>query len=184
MAVHRYPAGFSIRGLVLEAGITERCSVYSQLPNERGRLMQTQRLWMIGFGLLLATQAQAASIGVFCWQLSPTVAVVCFNIDDSSQQARTFTLTGTHSLAGTYRYPATGGVVFDEYAGVYRMNWSTYFNRNGNFDEEIFGADLNPQTLHGTFFISQGTAGPLLFLGTGAAAATGSVQSIDEHPMD
>jgi hypothetical protein len=145
--------------------------------------MRTLQLWTIGFGLLLATQAQAASLGVFCWQLSTTVAVVYFNIDNATQQARTFALSGTQSLSGNYRYPATGGVVFDEFAGVYRMNWFTYLNKNGDFDERIYGPDLNPQTLHGTFFSSSEGGGTMLFLGMGAAAATGSAQSIDPNSM-
>jgi hypothetical protein len=130
--------------------------------------MRAQGLLLIGFMVLLATQAQAASLGVYCWQLSTTQAVFCFNIDNATQQARTFALSGTQSLVGTYRYPTTGGIVFDEFAGVYRMNWFTYFNRGGNFDEEIFGADLSPQTLHGTFFSSSGNGGTILFLGVGA----------------
>jgi hypothetical protein len=146
--------------------------------------MQKLQLWTIGFGLLLATQAQAASLGVFCWQLSRTVEVVCFNIDNATQQARTFALSGTQSIVGNYRYPTTGGIVFDEFAGIYRMNWFTYLNKEGEFDERIYGADLNPQTLHGTYYSSSGSGGTMLFLGIGPRATTGSAQSIDENSMD
>jgi len=141
--------------------------------------MRPQRLWLIGFGVLLARQAQAASIGVFCWRLFPTVDVVCFNIDDAPLQASTFALSGTDVVVGSYRYPATGGLAFDEYAGLFRMNWSTYFSAPA-----FYRADLNPQTLQGPFVSSFGSQGTMLFLGGSAAAAVASAQRVDEHQMD
>jgi len=145
--------------------------------------MRAQRLWLIGFGVLLVTQAQAASIGVFCWQLSPSPEVVCFDIDNAPQQARAFTLFGTESVVGSYRYPVTGSVAFDEYAQLYRMNWAIYFSALGLRAQASFGANLNPQTLQASFFSSFGSQGTMLFLG-GSAAATGSAQSVDENQMD
>jgi hypothetical protein len=141
--------------------------------------MRTQRLWLIGFGVLLATQVQAASIGVFCWQLFPTVDVLCFDIDNAPQQARAFALSGTDFVVGDYRTPVTGGVAFDEYAGLYRMNWTTYFTTPA-----IFHADLNPQTLQGPFFSSFGGQGTMLFLGGSAAADVASSQNVGENQMD
>ena len=141
--------------------------------------MRTQRLWLIGFGVLLAAQVQAASIGVFCWRLAPTVDVVCFNIDNAPLRAGTFALAGTDLAVGSYRFPATGGIAFDEYAGLYRMNWTTYFSAPA-----IFRADLNPQTLQGQFSSSFGSQRTMLFIGGSAAAEAASAQSVDENQMD
>jgi hypothetical protein len=146
--------------------------------------MRPQRLWLIGFVVLLTAQAHAASIRVFCWQLSPPLDVVCFDIDNAPQQARAFTLFGTESVVGSYRYPVTGSVAFDENVQLYRMNWVIYFSALGIRAQASFGANLDPQTLQGPFFSSFGSQGTMLFLGGGAAAAVASAQSVDENQMD
>lgn len=139
-------------------------------------------LWWVGFGFLLAAQAQAASIGVFCWRLFPSADVVCFDIDTAPTGAQTFALFGTDSsIAGRYRYPITGSLAFDEFAQLYHMSWVIYFSALGNFAQASFGANLSPQTLQGPFFSSFGSQGTLLFLGVGAAAAA---VRVDENQPD
>jgi hypothetical protein len=140
--------------------------------------MRTQRLWLIGFVVLLTAQAQAASVGVFCWQLPPFADVVCFDMDDGPQRAQTFALFGTISVKGKYRYPIMGSLALDEFAQLYHMSWVTHVSAS----QVRFGADLDPKTFQGPFFTNVGT-GTMVFLGVGASVVA-SAQSADENQED
>ncbi len=155
------------------------CGIYRLFLGKRGLFMRAQRLWLIGFVVLLTAQAQAASIGVFCWQLLPTPDTVCFDVDNAPQQAHAATLVGTTFLVGSYRYPVTGVVAFNENSGVFDMSWTTYFSNRA-----FFNAVLNPQSLEGPFFASDGSLGTMHFIGMGSSAAVGSDENVGGNQVD
>jgi hypothetical protein len=123
--------------------------------------------------------ATAGSIGIYCWQLSTFVDVVCFDLDDSASRAGVYELRGTQSTS-SYRYPAVGGLAFDEKEGKYHLVFTVYFTELGTFAQVITGGDLAPSTGQGPWANSFGARGTLIFRGPLAATAGSAEPSAGE----
>lgn len=105
---------------------------------------------------IIPVAASADSIGVYCWQLSPYIDVVCLDLDS---KGFAFGAIGWDHVSGEYKYPAHGAVCADDYRNLYSFEWTTLtFN---------FAADIDTSTLSGTWDDFTGDSGEFLFLGAG-----------------
>ena len=118
---------------------------------------------LVGLFMTIPT-VNAASIGVYCWNMQPYVDIVCFNVG-SLPNGWAFSMHGTQHAPGGYRDPISGAANPNEYTGQIHMNW-VYYDPGSGMDARI-GAIISPSTLNGNWIDSFGGSGTFTYVGTG-----------------
>jgi hypothetical protein len=110
------------------------------------------------------------SIGIYCWNLSPSVDIVCFHIEDRGGFA--MSLVGwdhIHTLSTDVHYPLSGAATFDSSANIYRLQWDVRVYHATTPVFYSFAASIDTTTLNGKWAQDAllGNNGDFLFVGLG-----------------
>jgi hypothetical protein len=124
-------------------------------------------------GIAGAGEAEAASIGVYCWQLAPWPEEICFDVDDTGY---VFALHGTH-VGSSFLVPLDGAAVVDGSDII--VTWDAQL---GTIAIE-YQATISTSSLDGSWVDDLERSGDFPFLGYYANTKTLGTASVAEQPF-
>ena len=126
-------------------------------------MLSSIKKYFLGSTLVLVSpNLIAENLGIYCWRQEPLSHVLCFAVEVI--QGRYYSLIGEDLLPQEARYPVRGSALFDEFHGLFRLEFTQNLGGAFVFENSV---TLDQHTLNGTWNDDSGSSGNFLYLGPG-----------------
>lgn len=122
----------------------------------------TQFFTFLTLWFVTTSYVYAEDLGTHCWQQQPYNQLFCFAVNKVNEKY--FSLIGENIIPNEAVYPIDGAGLFDEINGVFRIEFTQNLAESLVFENT---AQINQETLSGTWRDDGGNQGNFQYLGTG-----------------
>jgi len=112
--------------------------------------------------MILSFSVYAEDLGTHCWQQQPYNHLFCFAVNKVNEKY--FALIGENIIPNEATYPIDGAGLFDDINNIFRIEFTQNLGESLVFENT---AQINKETLSGTWRDDGGNQGDFQYLGVG-----------------